>query len=96
MTELSRIGPCQTERGDGDPPLDALDVPLRDRNEALSAAGFEQQHLVTFSCKGRGFCPSCLGRRMCQTATNLIEHVLPPVPLRQWVLTLWRRERAPG
>jgi hypothetical protein len=47
-----------------------------------------EQHLVAFSCKGRGFCPSCLGRRMCQTATNLIEHVLPPVPLRQWVLTL--------
>src|SRR5271170_1946192 len=31
----------------------------------------------TFSCKGRGFCPSCLGRRMCATAANLIEHVLP-------------------
>ena len=24
-----------------------------------------EQHLVAFSCKGRGFCPSCLGRRMC-------------------------------
>ncbi|HEY6560371.1 MAG TPA: transposase zinc-binding domain-containing protein [Polyangiaceae bacterium] len=41
-----------------------------------------------FSCKGRGFCPSCLGRRMAQTAANLTEHVLPPVPLRQWVLAL--------
>jgi hypothetical protein len=47
-----------------------------------------EQHLVAFSCKGRGFCPSCMGGRMCQTAANLVEHVLPPVPLRQWVLTL--------
>jgi len=48
-----------------------------------------EQHLVAFSCKGRGFCPSCMGRRMCQTAANLIDHVLPPdVPLRQWVLTV--------
>ena len=28
--------------------------------------------LVAFSCKGRGFCPSCTGRRMCSTAANLI------------------------
>jgi hypothetical protein len=25
-----------------------------------------EQHLVAFSCKGRGFCPSGLGRRMYQ------------------------------
>ena len=44
--------------------------------------------VIAFSCKGRGFCPSCLGRRMAQTAANVIDHVLPPdVPLRQWVLT---------
>jgi hypothetical protein len=30
---------------------------------------------------------SCMGRRMCATAANLIEHVLPQVALRQWVLT---------
>src|SRR5450432_4284328 len=29
------------------------------------------------ACKGRGICPSCMGRRMCQTAANLVEHVLP-------------------
>jgi hypothetical protein len=32
---------------------------------------------VAFSCKGRGFCPSCLGRRMNATSADLIEHVLP-------------------
>ena len=43
--------------------------------------------LVPFSCKGRGFCPSCGGRRMNQTAANLVDRVLPHVPIRQWVLS---------
>jgi len=38
--------------------------------------------LVAFSCKGRGFCPSCMGRRTCATAANLIERVLPETGLR--------------
>ncbi|MEO8900112.1 MAG: transposase zinc-binding domain-containing protein, partial [Polyangiaceae bacterium] len=54
----------------------------------LKCEGCAETQLVAFSCKGRGFCPSCLGRRMCQTALNLSDHVLPAVPLRQWVLTL--------
>jgi Transposase zinc-binding domain/Putative transposase len=45
--------------------------------------------LVPFSCKGRAWCPSCCGRRMAQSAANLVDHVLPPrTPLRQYVLTL--------
>jgi hypothetical protein len=44
--------------------------------------------LVPFSCKRRGFCPSCGGRRMADTAANLVDRVLPEVPIRQWVLTL--------
>jgi hypothetical protein len=48
-----------------------------------------KRHLVAFSCKGRGFCPSCLGRRMNEGAANLVDHVLPEhIPIRQWVLTL--------
>ena len=43
---------------------------------------------VPFSCKGRGFCPSCGGRFMAQTAAHLTDRVLPDVPWRQWVLTL--------
>jgi hypothetical protein len=54
----------------------------------LKCGSCGEQHLVAFACKGRGICPSCLGRKMCQTALNLTEHVLPPVPLRQWVFTL--------
>jgi hypothetical protein len=59
----------------------------------LRCEACRETHLVAFSCKGRGFCPSCLGRRMCATAANLIEQVLPEVGLRQWVLTFpfaWR------
>lgn len=44
--------------------------------------------LVAFSCKRRGFCPSCGARRMSQTAAHLVEHVIPHVPVRQWVLSL--------
>jgi len=40
--------------------------------------------LVPYSCKGRGFCPSCGGRRMAGTAAHLVDCVLPEVPVRQW------------
>lgn len=43
--------------------------------------------LVAFSCKKRGFCPSCGARRMSETATHLVDHVLPHKNIRQWVLT---------
>jgi hypothetical protein len=42
--------------------------------------------VIGFSCKRRGFCPSCGGRRMADTATHLVDRVLPDVPVRQWVL----------
>lgn len=44
--------------------------------------------VVAWSCKGRSFCPSCLGRRMEATTANLLDHVVPAVALRQWVLTV--------
>jgi Transposase zinc-binding domain len=44
--------------------------------------------LVAFSCKRRGFCPSCGARRMSETAAHLVDHVIPEVPVRQWVLSL--------
>ncbi len=49
--------------------------------------------LVAFSCKGRGVCPSCNGRRMAQTAAHLVDHVIPPVPVRQWVSPVPKRLR---
>jgi hypothetical protein len=48
----------------------------------------KQELLVPFSCKRRGFCPSCAGRRMAQTAAHLVEQVIPWVPTRQWVVSV--------
>ncbi len=45
------------------------------------------EKLVAFSCKRRGFCPACGARRMAETAAHLVEHVMPQVPVRQWVLS---------
>ena len=43
--------------------------------------------LVAFSCKRRGICPSCGTRRMAETAADLVDNIIPPVPVRQWVLS---------
>ena len=39
------------------------------------------EKLVAFSCKKRGFCPSCGARRMAETAALLADEVLPLAPL---------------
>jgi len=46
------------------------------------------EKLVAFSCKRRGFCPSCGARRMVESAALLVDEVLPREPLRQWVLSV--------
>jgi len=43
--------------------------------------------LVPFSCKRRGFCPSCGARRMVDSAALLVDTILPKLPMRQWVLS---------
>jgi hypothetical protein len=48
----------------------------------------KKEVLLAFSCKRRGFCPSCAGRRMAQTAAHLVEGVMPWVPTRQWVVSV--------
>ena len=71
---------------------------VRDELEAFITCGdFEHGFLVAqcrrcgdslrvpFACKSRGICPSCMGRRMAETAALLVEHRLPDVPWRQWV-----------
>jgi hypothetical protein len=42
---------------------------------------------VPFSCQGRAACPSCSARRMFERAANLVDHVVPDVEIRQWVVT---------
>jgi len=49
----------------------------------------EELVLIPFSCKARGFCPSCAARRAHQAAAHLCE-VLPEVGYRQWTLALPR------
>lgn len=46
------------------------------------------EKLVAFSCKKRGFCPSCGARRMAESAKLLVDDVLGVYPIRQWVLSL--------
>jgi hypothetical protein len=53
----------------------------------LRCAECAHEKLVAFSCKRRGFCPSCGARRMAETAAHLVDCVIPPVPVRQWVLS---------
>jgi len=54
----------------------------------LACEECRHETLIAFSCKGRGFCPSCGARRMVETAQHLISAVIPHVPVRQWVLSL--------
>jgi hypothetical protein len=52
----------------------------------ILAHGFVRVHcdacgldrVVAFSCKGRGFCPSCGGRRMADTAAHLVDRTCSP------------------
>ena len=53
----------------------------------LQCESCKQEKLVAFSCKRRGFCPSCGARRMAESASHLVEEVFPHKPLRQWVLS---------
>ena len=53
----------------------------------VRCATYQLERLVVFSCKKRGFCPSCGARRMAETATLLSDEVFPDAPLRQWVIS---------
>ena len=68
----------------GRPPCPSLLV----RGNRVRCERCHAEKLVAFSCKKRGFCPSCGARRMAETAALLADEVLPERPLRQWVLSL--------
>jgi len=51
-------------------------------------SGCRKDVLVAFSCKARGLCPSCDGKRMLEEAEHITSAILPELPYRQWVLTL--------
>jgi len=86
---------------DADPTAKGLPTYVRDEFHAylkcgILAHGFMRlgcdtcphQMLLAFSCKKRGFCPSCAGRRMAETAAHLVEQVIPWVATRQWVVSV--------
>ncbi len=52
-----------------------------------------QDFLVAYSCKGRGVCPGCNTRRMVEMAAHMVEHVIPAVAVRQWVVVFPKRLR---
>ena len=56
----------------------------------LKCQGCQDELIVAFSCKKRGFCPSCAGKRMTETAAHLVDNVLPYVPYRQFVAEIFR------
>lgn len=47
----------------------------------------KENRFIAFSCKKRGFCPSCCGRRMNDGAAFWVDDVLSHVPFRQWVVS---------
>ncbi len=59
----------------------------------VKCADCPRERLIAFSCKTRGFCPSCTARRMAHTAAHLVDQVLPKVPYRQWVISFPKRVR---
>ena len=59
----------------------------------LRCSGCGHERLLAFSCKSRGICPSCNTRRMAEVAAYVTEHVLPQLPVRQWVLSVPKRLR---
>ena len=53
----------------------------------LKCCECEEERIVAFSCKKRGFCPSCCAKRMAESAAHLVDNVLPIVPYRQFVIS---------
>jgi hypothetical protein len=53
----------------------------------LKCEDCKAERLIAFSCRGRGFCPSCLGKRQAIATEFLMEHVLGGLPVRQFVLS---------
>ncbi len=63
------------------------DYVQREFEAYLKCGNCQEERLVAFSCKRRGFCPSCGARRMAESAALLVDEVFPHQPVRQWVLS---------
>jgi len=90
LLALSDVPDRQRRDGPAEPgsaAMGTLGVPIG----CLAGRGHRWPALPIASQKRRGVCPSCNGRHMAQTAAHLFDHILPPVPVRQWVISPPRR-----
>lgn len=53
----------------------------------LKCDSCQEEKIVAFSCKKRGFCPSCCTKRMVEASSHLLQNVLPVVPYSQFVVS---------
>jgi hypothetical protein len=51
------------------------------------------EHLLSYSCATRNFCPSCQAKRAALFAEKLVEEILAPVPHRHYVFSIVRAIR---
>jgi hypothetical protein len=97
---LAREWETWREERDGDAALSPLPAYVTTEIEAFfrcgildhgfivaSCEGCDERLPVAFSCKRRGFCPSCAAKRSAEVAAHLVDDVLPHAPYRQWVTT---------
>jgi hypothetical protein len=74
-----------------------LDCGIVERGFArVRCSSCDYEILVPFSCKMRGLCPSCDGRRMADGSVTLVDRILPlAADYRQWTLSVprWLRLR---
>ena len=61
---------------------------LREGFTRVRCPDCRHEYLLTFSCKGRWFCPSCHAKKAIQFGELLRSNILSPVPHRQYVFTL--------
>jgi len=61
--------------------------------EQNESDGILQPAFNCFLAGTAGICPSCNTRAMVETAANLMENVIPIVPMRQWVISFPMRIR---
>ena len=62
----------------------------------VRCADCAHEKLVAFSCKRRGFCPSCVTRRMAESAAHLVDEVIPQVRVVQKCRAMCKFAHASG
>lgn len=61
---------------------------LREGFARVRCPDCREEFLLSFSCKGRWFCPSCHSKKVIQFAEHLRDNILYPIPHRQYVFSI--------